>query len=176
MNRGIEITYSADNDLRIHHVFDWISVDKAILKPFRDELNERPDVISRLIETGCNSEDDVLRQYLICMYGGNDDVLDILSRRTQSDYSHCGKRGNCINEGYPGLCSLAVIDKEVITPAELESIQLSAHDKSVKQIADIRHRSPHTSTTQMRAIRRKLHVNSTTAAIAKAVQKGIVLI
>lgn len=174
MYRGIEITFSVDRGLRIHLIYDWSEIDKSSLEPFWDELNDRPDIISRLLETGCSTIDDVQRQYLICRYGGNDDILDVSKCQTQSDYSHCGKRGNCINQGYPGLCSLPVIDKEVITPAELESIQLYALDKSVKQIADIRHRSPHTSTTQMRTIRRKLHVNSTTAAIAKAVQKGLV--
>lgn len=174
MHRGIEITYTPERGIRISASYDWESVDKSMLVNFMIELDEKPEVSARLKETGCETEDEILRQYLICQYGGDDNRPDDLKTETQSDYCHCGIRGNCVNENFPGLCSLPRIDNETISPAELESLQLSALDKSVKQIANIRHRSTHTIVAQERTIRHKMNVNSMGAAIGKAVNMGIV--
>ena len=173
---GIEINYSIMGGLKVCIITNYDSVEKSVLNPFKNDLDEKQEVKERLFETGFNTEGEMLQQYLICFYGGNDNRHDYSGGKTVSDFCHCGMRGNCINEGFPGLCSLANIDNEIISPAELESLQLSAYGNSVKQIADKRYRSTHTIVAQERTIRQKMRVNSIGAAIGKAVKYGLVQI
>lgn len=169
----IEINYDQEFGLRIMTTETWSDVNKSKLKDFADELASKPDVVKRIEVRGVHG-DDVLREYLICFYGGNDNMLDADGNRLTSDYCHCGMRGFCADEGFPGLCSLPKINNVRISPSELENLRMTAEGKVAKEIAARRFRSVHTITTEQRMIRRKLAVKGIAAAVYKASRHGLI--
>ena len=172
----VEIRYSIEEGLSIGSYTPFKDVDKSLLRPFLDELESKPVVKARIVSRFDYSptEDEILKEYLICYYGGNDNKLDFDRETSIPDYCHCGGRGMCSDEGFPGLCSIAYVGEVKLSKTEVEDLQLSANDKSVKQIACIRNRSKHTIETEQRIIREKLHVCSIAAATAKAASLGII--
>lgn len=170
----IEIKYSTEDGLHIGFYTSYKEADKTLLQPFRDELNSLPEVKNRIIARGCATDDEILKEYLICRYGGNDNVIDINEGTHTPDYCHCGGRGYCKDEGFEGLCSIATVGDARLSKVEVQDLQLVAQDKSVKEIASIRNRSRHTIEAEARSIREKLKVCSIAAAAALATSLGIV--
>jgi DNA-binding CsgD family transcriptional regulator len=172
----IEIRYSIEDGLLIGLYTPFKEVDKSLLQPFRDELESKPVVKARIVSRFESepSEDEILKEYLTCFYGGNDTKLDIDCETSTPDYCHCGGRGMCPDEGFPGLCSIATVGEAKLSKTEVEALQLVARDKSVKEIASIRNRSRHTIEAEARSIREKLKVCSIAAAAALATSLGIV--
>lgn len=170
----IEINYSIDSGLSISIASAFQDCHPAILSHLRGELMGKKEVCDRLRKRGISDENEMLREYLICFYGGNDTKMDIDNEKSTPDYCHCGNRGFCPDEGFPGLCSLPKIGDVELSRSEIKVLQLLANDYSVKEVANVRHRSPHTVGTQDRTIRKKFNVRSTSAAIAIAARERIV--
>ena len=171
----VEVLYTPETGLWFSIYVPWEKINLRLLTPFVDELCHKPDVITRLKARGCKTIREQLREYLICFYGGNDNVADLDGGRTTSDYCHCGCRGGfCPDEGYRGLCSRPIINGASLNPAELANLQLAASDKSVKEVAEIRKRSPFTIEAQERSIREKLNVHGIAGAVAKGILTGII--
>lgn len=116
-----------------------------------EEMLEKPTVLKALRLMGCENLPQQVRQYTICLYGGNDNRSDIDENgNTTPDFSHCGKRGNCKFEGLKGLCSLPALDGVKLTRAEIEDARLLAAGKIAKEIADIKNVSIHTIRARLR--------------------------
>ena len=171
----IEVNYSINDGLFISIASSFSECHPAILRMLREELHANPSVYDRIKSRGIADEDMILKEYLICRYGGNDTHMDIDGENRIPDYCHCGNRGHCPDEDFPGLCSIPTIGSVQLSKSETSVLQLLACDYSMKEVATRRHRSPHTVTTQDRTIRRKLHVRSTTAAIALAASERIIM-
>lgn len=168
-----EIMYTEDG-LMIGVFKPFSEVTGGEMQPFFEELYSKTAVVERLKARGLNTPYELLHDYLMCFYGGNDNRIDQIGENTQSDYCHCGKRGSCRDENFAGLCSVAQVNGHKLNPCEIETLQFAANDKSVKEIADIRNRSPFTIESQQKAIREKTNSRSTTAAVATAITLGIV--
>lgn len=169
----IEVTYNAEDGLLLSFFLPWRAIEKRMIYPFIRELRNKPDVIRRLRARGCKTEMDCMKEYLICFYGGTDNRIDLDGGRMTSDYCHCGCRGHCPDENFPGLCSRPVVGRAKLSPSELRNLQLSANDYGSKQIADMRHRSLFTIQAQQRIIREKLEVHGMAGAVAMGIVSGV---
>ena len=176
-----EVNYSHENGLTISTVRDFSECSFADLSVFWKELNSKQDVKFRIIarftrlEKYDFTEKDILKEYLICFYGGNDNRVDCVGDKTASDYCHCGCRGNCPDENYKGLCSQPKIDDwSKLNPIEIEVLKLASLDFSEKEISNIRHRSRHTIQAQYRSIRTKMHCRGMIGAVTIAQTLGII--
>ena len=129
----IEVRYSIEDGLHIGFYASFNEVDKSLLKVFSDELNSKPQVRSRIVARFDYppTEAEILKEYLICLYGGNDDKLDIEGENSTPDYCHCGGRGYCKDEGFPGLCSVAVVGDVKLSKTEV-SVKLA--DALIEQL------------------------------------------
>jgi len=176
MQRGIEVNYSIEDGLSIAIVIPYKDADKGLLAEFWNELESKPLVMQRIKMRGASTFEDILKEYLICYYGGADTRTDISNNITKTDYCHCGNRGNCPDEGFEGLCSPSPVIGDIkLNRTEIELMSLVANDKSVKEIANLRHRSIHTVESQVKSIRAKLSSKSVAAAIYKTTAAGITL-
>lgn len=169
----VEARYSIEEGISISITFSFEECDKRILEPFWVELVHKSDVMRRLQKRGLIEKYELLKEYIICQYGGNDSIPDLDGEFTTSDYTHCGCRGYCKDEGFPGLCSFAIVNGVKLTPSEVQALQLSTYGLSAKMAADHKHRSPNTLKAQDRKIREKLNVNNMIAAVAQSVECGI---
>ena len=169
----IEVIYPIESGLHIGVFMPFKECDPALLSELQEELSAKPDVIKRIKARGIETETEILKEYLICFYGGNDNIMDMDGQISTSDYCHCGNRGHCTDEGFPGLCSIPVVGAIKLSKSEVENISFHAHDKSVKEIANIRHRSIHTVETQVRSLRAKLSAHSMSSVLAKTPALGI---
>lgn len=170
----IEVNYSISDGLSISIASSFDECHDAILDHFRQELKAKPMVRERLIARGLEEEKEIIREYMICYYGGNDSKMDIDNEKSTPDYCHCGNRGHCPDEGFVGLCSLPKIGNVELSKSEVKVLQILSNGYSIKQVAEKRFRSPHTVNAQDRTIRRKMNVRSTAAAIAIAAHEGLV--
>jgi len=174
MRNSIEVTYSIESGLSIAIIIPYKDIDKSLLSEFMEELQSLPNVVQRLKARGLVSDEDMLRDYLICRYGGSDNILDLLNGVTKSDYCHCGNRGHCPDEGFTGLCSQPPTVEDVkLSSTEIELLSLIGKDRSIKEIASIRNRSIHTIETQAKSIRAKLSAHSMACVLAKTSALGI---
>ena len=163
--------------LLISHITTFEEADKNIIQLFAEDLLSSPVVMMRLERMGYITFQEKLRQYIICLYGGNDDTIDIdlTSGIKTPDYCHCGKRGaSCPGEGFEGLCSSSTINSKRLSRSEVRVLELTAKDLNANEIADSLFKSIHTIRTQTREILRKLEVHSIGTAIAKAAKSGII--
>jgi len=174
MCSGIEVNYSVSEGLRIAVITPYAETDLGTLQSFWEELQSKPAVLSRIKARGLATDREILKEYLICRYGGNDNVIDMMRPGSTSDYCHCGNRGHCKDEGFEGLCSVAVVGNVKLNPSEVATLNSVAHDKSMKETANTRHRSVFTIETQARAIRDKFNVHGIASAIYKATSMGLV--
>ena len=170
----LEANYSQEKGLTIAIVADFDEVSERVLSIFRRELDQKPDVKRRIIDRGITEDREIIHTYIICQYGGHDSRNDIENGRSVSDYCHCGHRGSCKDEGYPGLCSMPRINDVILSPAEVENLRMAADGLSIKMAADRRYRSPMTLQTQYKVTRSKLNVHSVTAAVSLAAKEGVI--
>lgn len=169
----VEVIYSIESGLHIGVFTPFQECGLELLDMFREELNSKPDVLKRIKARGKETQSEILKEYLICFYGGNDNLIDVDGQTSTPDYCHCGNRGHCPDEGFTGLCSIPTVGDIKLSKSEVEIISFHAHDKSVKEIASIRRRSIHTVETQVRSLRAKLSAHSMSSVLAKTSALGI---
>lgn len=80
--------------------------------------------------------DRIIKQYLICLYGGFDNHADMVNGELlQQEYWACPKRGTCRHEGI--ICSKLRTDTGAyLTAREIEVLKLIASGMLDKEIAD----------------------------------------
>ena len=173
----VEINFTRLNNqeqLTISTHFDYNDCPLEMFTPFIEELYAKPAVQQELQRRGFSTIKTMLPEYLKCLYGGHDNSLDLNGATTTSDYCHCGKRGTCPSEGFPGLCSLASVEGRNITPVELQLVSGLANDQIYKELASSRSRSYNTVNTQLRKVRVKCHTLRTPNLICKFMKAGLI--
>ena len=169
----VEINYIR-GQLVVSTHFDFEECPGEILLPFKEELFKNTAVQRELMKRGFSTLKEMFPEYLKCKYGGNDNKEDFNGENTTSDYCHCGQRGKCSSEGFPGLCSVATIEGVRISPAELDLVNGLAKDLIYKEIANNRGRSFNTVNTQLRKLRDKVHSLRTPDLVRKFMLNGLI--
>lgn len=132
------------------------------------------DVIAQisLDQLGIEDDDERLKKFGLCMYGGFDNKADIKNQSSNHEYYDCGQRGRCPVEGK--LCKHVQAKHGYLTPREIDVIKLIAQDLADKQMADKLNISINTLTTHRVRIQKKIGSNSKVGICRFAIEKRII--
>ncbi|MFD2741937.1 MULTISPECIES: response regulator transcription factor [Sphingobacterium] len=174
-DKGVEF-YVHNNDIKCLHdgkVYNWGEFPTWILERVLQDMQEHPEVIKALLEWDLTQEEEMLRQYIICRFGGFDNDPDIDSDGVidYTEYFDCGRRGNCAQEGK--LCATIKVENGHLTKQELLVLKLVAEGLPNKLIADRLFISEETVSSHNQNIQQKLGVNSKAMMTAFAIRKNI---
>ncbi|GAA4327592.1 hypothetical protein GCM10023149_31090 [Mucilaginibacter gynuensis] len=162
--------YKLKNGTRI--AFD--DFDNETMDVIRRNMWQYPEKVAELMLMGITNTHEMLRQYLICNYGGFDNKADMVDGQLQeSEYWPCPKRGQCPHEGR--LCdNLRTDTGEVLTRREIEVLKVVAKGKLDKEIADQLFISLGTVTTHTKNIRAKTGLYRKVDLARFATQKNLI--
>ncbi|HCU46189.1 MAG TPA: LuxR family transcriptional regulator [Sphingobacterium sp.] len=175
-DNGVEF-YVFDNDIKCLHggqtymfgkIPDWILERVAI------DMLQNQTALKALVDWDLTQRDEMLRQYIICRFGGFDGEPDIDAKGNidYTEYFDCGRRGNCAHEGK--LCATIKVANGYLTKQELNILKLVAIGKMNKEIADQLNISEETVSTHNQNIQRKLGVDNKIEMASFATRKNII--
>lgn len=145
---------------------------KWILDVIEDDMLKYPEAIKSLASWENLQEDDYIRQYIYCRFGGIDSEPDIDENKEihHSEYFDCGLRGVCKYEGK--LCPSLKVANGYISPRELDHLKLIQLPD--KQIADKLHISIDTVFSHKQNIYAKTGMKNKVELAVLASKKGII--
>ena len=173
---GVEF-YVFNNQIKCLHAgktYVWGEFPKWILDRIEQDMLEHPEAIQALLNWDIRQSDEMMRQYIICRFGGFDNDPDI-NRDGKIDYTEyfdCGRRGNCAQEGK--LCSTVKAPNGHLTKQELAVLKLVAINKMNKEIASILNISEETVSSHNQNIQAKLGVDNKLGMSSWARYKNII--
>jgi len=158
INNDIEFFVSDDlkaYQLQNRAVIPFEQFDDDVLVAIYSDMLAHPHKINELGLMGISEPKEMIKQYLICNYGGFDNKADMIDGKLQpTEYWPCPFRGNCPHEGK--LCdNLRTDTGEFLTKREIEVLELIAIGKLDKEIANLLDMSPNTVPTHTKNIRIK---------------------
>lgn len=169
--------YFHNNEIKCLHNgnrYSWGEFPQWILGLIEQDMLSNPEAIKALISWDLNQQEEMMRQYIICRFGGFDNTADI-NTSGQIDYVEyfdCGRRGNCAQEGK--LCSSIKVGDEHLTKQEIAVLKKVSNGKPNKVIAAELFISEETVSSHNQNIQRKLGVGSKIEMATWAVQRNIV--
>lgn len=169
--------YISENEIKCLHKgvpYFWGDFPEWIITKIEEDMLLNPDAVKALVSWDITQRDDMMRQYIICRFGGFDGNADISDNGSieHVEYFECGRRGNCSYEGK--LCASIKVGNEHLTKQEINVIKKIATGKSNRIIADELCISEETVNTHNQNIQRKLGVKSKLEIIPWAVRRNIV--
>lgn len=153
--------------------YSWHEFPKEIIDRIDQDMTEHPEAIKALLDWDLNTREEMIRQYIICRFGGFDNEPDIDAQGNidHTEFFDCGRRGRCTHEGK--LCTSIKAPHGNITKQELKVLRLVARGLQNKEIADQLCISEDTVSTHNQNIQAKLGVSSKTEMVAFAIKKNI---
>ncbi len=175
-DNGVEF-YVSDNDIKCLHnskPYKWGEFPNWILEKIEEDMLKNPEAINSLVAWDITDPEEMMRQYIICRFGGFDGNADITKEGhiVHVEYFECGRRGNCSFEGK--LCSSIKVGDEHLTKQEIKIIKKITSGKSNKTIAEELCISEDTVASHNQNIQRKLGVPSKLGIVPWAVKRNIV--
>lgn len=169
--------YVHENNIKCLHNgirYVWGEFPESILDLIEQDMLSNPEAIKALLSWDLNQREEMIRQYIICRFGGFDDTADIsaIGKIDYVEYFDCGRRGNCAQEGK--LCSSIKVGDDHLTKQELAVLKKVANGKSNKVIAAELFISEETVSSHNQNIQRKLGVSTKIEMATWAVRKNIV--
>lgn len=154
--------------------YSWGEFPEWIIQKIEDDMLVHPDAIKALLAWDIQERDEMIRQYIICRFGGFDGNPDISNSGDIDyvEYFDCGRRGNCSQEGK--LCSAIKVGEDYLTRQELNVLKKVASGKSNKVIAAELILSEETISSHNQNIQRKLGVFTKIEMATWAVKRNIV--
>lgn len=134
VDSGIEFFVNEDTLFALYEgrKVDFFELPESVIDLLRSELYSRPKAVEALVEWGYENPDEMLVQFVKCVFGGFDYMADISDFTIgHSEYWDCGVRGNCPFEGR--ICqSLKVSDTQHLTNKEfLVMLQITKDQKDI---------------------------------------------
>jgi len=105
-----------------------------IIETIKDDMFNHPKALKALVAWDITDQDEQIRQYICCRFGGYDNNPDISvdGQVSPAEYVQCGRRGKCAHEGK--LCVSIVLDNGVLTKREVEVLVMIGQAKQDKEI------------------------------------------
>ncbi len=175
VDRGVEF-FVHQNEIKCTHdgkVYVFDQIPSWIIDIVNTDMLNNPEALRSLASWENLSEQDYLRQYIYCRFGGIDTDPDIDENGVvhYAEYFDCGLRGVCKYEGK--LCRSIKADVEgYISSREIDVIRLI--NEPNKLIADKLNISTETIETHMQNIRNKTGLNGKVEIAIWAVKRGII--
>ena len=175
-DNGVEF-YVYNNDIKCLHdgkIFRWGEFPNEIIDRIEQDMLDNPKAIDALIEWDINQPEAMMRQYIICRFGGfdNDPDIDSNGKINHTEYFDCGRRGSCAQEGK--LCATIKAPNGYLTKQELEVLKLVAINKMNKEIASLLNISEETVSSHNQNIQSKLGVDNKLGMATWARRKNII--
>ncbi|WP_131535548.1 response regulator transcription factor [Pedobacter nototheniae] len=152
------------------YVFE--EIPRWIIDIVEHDMLKHEDAIKALALWENLADEDYIRQYIICRFGGIDDEPDIDTKGVvhEAEYFDCGLRGTCKHEGK--LCTAFKVANGYLTKMELAILKLI--NLPDKIIADRLSISTETVSTHQQNIRIKTGLKSKVELAIFAQKKGII--
>jgi len=175
-DKGVEF-YVYNNDIKCLHAgktYQWSEIPDWILERVAVDMLQNQDALKALVAWDLTGREEMLKQYIICRFGGFDEDPDIDSKGNidHTEYFDCGRRGSCSHEGK--LCATIQVANGYLTKQEVKILRLVAKGKMNKEIADQLSISEDTVSSHNQNIQQKLGVSSKIEMAAFATRKNII--
>jgi len=175
-DNGVEF-YVHNNDIKClseGNRYSWGNFPREIIDRIEQDMLEHPEAIDALIAWDIHDPIEMMRQYIICRFGGfdNDPDIDAEGNIDYTEYFDCGRRGNCKQEGK--LCATIMAPNGYLTKQELAVLKLVAINKMNKEIAGILNISDETVSSHNQNIQAKLGVDNKLGMASWARAKNII--
>ncbi|WP_153846342.1 MULTISPECIES: helix-turn-helix transcriptional regulator [Sphingobacterium] len=151
----------------------WPNFPSNVMEMIKQDMLNNPKKLEHLAKWPNLRQDQQIKQYTLCNFGGLDDSPDFDEDGTvhRSEFYDCGRRGVCKFEGK--ICDSIQVKNGYLTKAELEVLRyIRLPDKS---IAEKLNRSPETISTHLQNIREKTGQSDKLNLALFAAAKGITL-
>jgi DNA-binding CsgD family transcriptional regulator len=148
--------------------------DDEVVNAVLADLRKYPAKMAQLTAMGFLERTAMVKQYLVCNYGGFDNKADMIDGVLQpTEYWPCPLRGKCPHEGK--LCdSLRTDTGAYLTKKEIQVLELVAAGKLDKEIADMLNISVNTVPTHTKNIREKTGLFRKVDLTRFAVEKNLI--
>jgi len=152
--------------------YSFEEIPQWIIDIVEMDMLKHPEALKALAQWENLDNDDHIRQYIICRFGGIDDEPDIDTKGEvhEAEYFDCGLRGTCRHEGK--LCTAFKVSNGYLTKMELAVLKLI--NLADKLIADHMCISVDTVITHQQNIRTKTGLKSKVELAIFAQKKGII--
>jgi DNA-binding CsgD family transcriptional regulator len=129
--------------------------DEQLLIVIELQIAEYPIKVRAIHEMGITGRINVIRQFLVCNYGGFDHLADMIDGQLQAtEYWPCPKRSTCAFNGI--ICDgVKTATGEFLSPREIQVTKLIAAGHLDKEIGLHLNIKLNTVTTHTKNIRRK---------------------
>ena len=174
-DKGVEF-YVYNNDIKCLYAgqtYQWSEIPNLILERVAVDMLQNQEALNALVAWDLTQRDEMLKQYIICRFGGFDlePDIDANGKIDHTEYFDCGRRGNCAHEGK--LCATIKVANGFLTKQEVNVLRCVAQGKLNKEIADILSISEDTVSTHNQNIQRKLGVDNKLEMGSFAILKNI---
>jgi len=169
--------FAHENEFKAFHkgeIIDFKNFPLEILNFIRKLYRKDFKAQKALTAWGITGNKERLKRYGMCMFGGLDNVPDLMSDGTyqSSEYWDCGRRGNCPFEGK--ICKPVEVKNGILTIKEIEVIQmLSLGDKEAVS-AEKLGMAFNTLTNHKTAINNKMGTQSKFQSMMEAMKRNII--
>lgn len=145
-----------------------------VIRIVEDDMAKNPAAIKALLQWDLHTPVQMMRQYIMCRFGGFDSEPDITpdGKIEYTEYFDCGMRGKCSAEGK--LCPVIQVGDEYLTKQETRIVAMTGAGKANSEIAHELHITEDTVKTHMQNIQRKCGWSSKLDIAAFAVRKNLV--
>lgn len=152
----------------------WEEIPSFIKEIVENDMSAHPEAIKALVDWNIVDGDEMMKQYIICRFGGFDLEPDIDKNGgiEYTEYFDCGRRGKCNFEGK--LCATIQVQNGHLTKAELAVLRKVANGNPNKIIAADLDISEDTVSTHNQNIQKKLGVFTKQEMVAFAIRKNII--
>lgn len=173
---GVEFYYH-NGEIEALYGGKRLSLDELpehVMQIVEDDMTKYPEAIKALLKWDLHTPGEMIRQYIMCRFGGFDNEADITAdgKIEYTEYFDCGKRGQCSAEGK--LCPVIQVGDEYLTKQETRIVRLTGAGKSNSEIAHELHITEDTVKSHMQNIQRKCGWSSKLDIVAFAVRKNLV--
>jgi DNA-binding CsgD family transcriptional regulator len=148
----------------VKHLYD---LPFHFIELLTNEMYASPSIVLALQMAGFRSKKAQLEKFAECRFGGYDFTADFKEGQfSEAEYHDCGYRGECPMEGV--VCGFFKINGHIITPFEIQMIQLLATEDTIPVMAEKLKVCMNTFETKKQKLYEKLEVLSRPRAVAKA--------
>ena len=112
----------------------YVDFPSWIIETIQEDIYKNPKALKALVDWDISDEDEKIRQYICCRFGGfdNNPDIDVNGVVSPAEYVQCGRRGKCAYEGK--LCVSIVLENGILTKREIEVLVMIGQAKQDKEI------------------------------------------
>jgi DNA-binding CsgD family transcriptional regulator len=117
--------------------YTFVNFPEEVIETIDADMVSNPKAMKALYDWDITDQDERVRQYIACRFGGFDNSPDVCANGVvqPAEYVDCGRRGICDYEGK--LCSSIVLPNGTLTKKEIEVLRQIGLGLLDKEICDV---------------------------------------